>query len=335
MKFLFILTTTFFIVQFSSAQCIYEYEQEINDTLKYEYEEIHFKNDKDNVAISGTLISPKKGFEKLVIIVPGSGKDTRHSHFVLAEKYLENGIAVYRFDERGVGKSKGKYDYKATTLASDLSSCFRLLTKKKALSNKKIGALGHSLGGLASIISYENGCEYDFMILLGTPVEKGGEFIKHQAKCNTDGFYSIKGKTRDEVMGLVEGMISIVLENKDEKSTRKSAKALMKKMDFKKGLYLVINPLQMELIRMDNEETVQDFDKPMLYMMGSEDKIVSCENEIGLVKSLDNKMIECVIVKDTNHWLSAKISPSKMERALYQMNEEAANRIINWTVELK
>jgi len=324
----------FFLYSSISAQCIYDYEKEIIDTTKYDYEEIKFQNKKDKIYLSGTLISPKEGFEKLVIIVPGSGKDTRNSHFVLAEELLKNGIGIYRFDERGIGKSKGKYDYKATTLASDLGYCYQKLRNSKGLSGKKIGVLGHSLGGLASLNSYQQGMDFDFMILMGTPIEKNGAFIKYQSEQNSDGFYSIKGKSNEEVVNFVERMISHVVQNKDDDEMRKSAKKLMKEMNFKKGLHLVINPLQIDLIRLNHENILRDFKKPMLYLMGSEDRIVSSKNETELLKSFDNKMIEIKIIEKTNHWLSPKISPTKMELELYQMEKDAMDKIVTWTLKL-
>ncbi len=316
------------------SQVIFEYEQEIIDSIKYEYEEINFENRAAKIELGGTLISPKSGYDKLVIIVPGSGKDTRHSHFVLAENFLENGIAIYRFDERGVGKSKGKYDYKATTLSNDLSACFRHLRNDDRFIGKKIGVLGHSMGGMASLDSYGKKCAYDFIILIGTPVEKNGAFIKYQAECNSDGFYSVKGKSKAAVVQFVDEMISLVVAHENEKELKKIAKRKMKEMGFKKALHLVINPLQIDLIRLNHEKILKELDKPMLYLMGSEDKIVSSDRETEILERFNNKMITIKVIDDTNHWLNTKIGPTRMEKELYRMKDEAITKIMDWTLKL-
>ena len=68
------------------------------------------------------------------------------------------------------------------------------------LSNKKIGILGHSLGGIASIGAFGKGCNFDFLIQMATPVENNGAFLKYQVSTNIGGFYTVKGKTPDEVI---------------------------------------------------------------------------------------------------------------------------------------
>jgi hypothetical protein len=86
------------ITHFIKAQEIYTYEKQIDNIEKYLSTELETENKNDNVILKGTLIEPKTYYTKVVIIVPGSGKDTRNSHYKLTEKLLENNIAVYRYD---------------------------------------------------------------------------------------------------------------------------------------------------------------------------------------------------------------------------------------------
>ena len=76
------------------AQTIFSHEREIENKDKYVFSEIDFYNQSDNLKLSGTLIAPKSNFEKVIIILPGSGKDTRNSHYKLSEEFLKKGIAV-------------------------------------------------------------------------------------------------------------------------------------------------------------------------------------------------------------------------------------------------
>jgi cephalosporin-C deacetylase-like acetyl esterase len=98
------------ISNFVKAQENYTNEKQISSAQNYIFTHFETVNKTDNVTLKGTLIEPKKTYSKVVIIVPGSGKDTRNSHYKLTEKLLENNIAVYRFDERGCGNSTGNFN---------------------------------------------------------------------------------------------------------------------------------------------------------------------------------------------------------------------------------
>jgi len=329
---LFHLILLLVINQSTIAQCIFEYEQEITISENLQIEEISFVNKEDNIRLSGTLISPKAEFDKIVMIVPGSGKDTRNSHFILSQEFLNNNIAVYRFDERGVGKSEGKYNYTATSLMTDLIYAFHSLRKMNELSNKKIGILGHSLGGIASIGAYSKECEFDFLIQMATPVENNGAFIKYQARTNTDGFYTVKNKSTSEVVNFIDEISKSVKETDNYKTSKSKANKIMKRMGFRKGNHIV-NPLIIDLMKQNHEETYQNSKIPILYIIGTEDRIVSSTNEITALNKMNNSMIDIKVVENVNHWLSEKIAPTKMEKSLYNMNKKAIYEIVNWTLE--
>ena len=329
---LFHLILLLVINQSTIAQCIFEYEQEITISENLQIEEISFVNKEDNIRLSGTLISPKAEFDKIVMIVPGSGKDTRNSHFILSQEFLNNNIAVYRFDERGVGKSEGKYNYTATSLMTDLIYAFHSLRKMNELSNKKIGILGHSLGGIASIGAYSKECEFDFLIQMATPVENNGAFIKYQARMNTDGFYTVKNKSTSEVVNFIDEISKSVKETDNYKTSKSKANKIMKRMGFRKGNHIV-NPLIIDLMKQNHEETYQNSKIPILYIIGTEDRIVSSTNEITALNKMNNSMIDIKVVENVNHWLSEKIAPTKMEKSLYNMNKKAIYEIVKWTLE--
>lgn len=159
-----------------TSQNIFEYERAISNKDIYELYDLDFNNASEKIKLSGTLVTPKSDFEKIIIIVPGSGKDTRNSHPKLVEYLLENSIAVYRFDDRGVGKSNGEQSEALSTLISDLNSCITKLLTVDKIKGKKIGLLGHSLGGLATISVLQHQPNIDFLIQMSTPVNAGQSF---------------------------------------------------------------------------------------------------------------------------------------------------------------
>ena len=91
--------------------------QEPKPPFPYTSEDVTFTNDKFNIKLAGTLTIPAgTGPFKAVIMITGSGPQNRneelmgHKPFLVIADYLSrNGIAVLRFDDRGVGKSQGNY----------------------------------------------------------------------------------------------------------------------------------------------------------------------------------------------------------------------------------
>jgi len=326
-SFLLILLSCFFI---GNSQNIYDYEKEISSKENYIFKEINFQNTDENIKLSGTLITPKTNFEKIVIIVPGSGRDTRYAHFILAEEFLKNGIAVYRFDERGLGKSEGNFSTTATSLTNDLTFAIQELRKLDFTKSKKIGVLGHSLGGIASIGAFEKNNNVDFLIQMSTPIEKNGAFFKYQAKNNTNNFYQIKGKTQDQVVELLNLIYPIIVHNEDFKTIREKSKKIAKENGFKKDFYQFISPAHIDHVKQDHEETYKIIEIPVLYIIGANDKFVNPMSETELLKSFNNKNIDIVILEELNHYLTER-NP-KGRTSLYQMDKVALEEIMNWTL---
>jgi hypothetical protein len=314
------------------AQNIFDYEQKLELSEDYVRQEIPFTNPEDGVLLSGTLIYPKKEFNKVIIIVPGSGKDTRHSHHELAKEFLSKQIAVYRFDERGIGKSEGKYNGTATSLEKDVISAFRQLKNLKILSNKELGILGHSLGGIASAGALGKGCDFDFMIQMATPVENEGAFLKYQVSTDIDGFYTVKNKTPEEVIHFIDTVRIAVQPDIDYRTSKKTSKAIIKKLKFGRGRH-IINPMIVDLMKQNHEETYKTSKTPILFIIGSQDRIVSSVDEIATLKRLNNPNITISLIEDVNHWLNDVIGPTKMNNSLYNMNTEALKTIVTWTLE--
>lgn len=315
----------FFLLSFFtvSSQNIFDYEKKINPNCNYIHTEINFKNLEDKINLSGTLIEPKAEYKKIIIIVPGTGKDTRHAHFVMSEKFLQNNIAVYRFDERGIGKSEGAFSTFASTLTDDLYYCITYLKDK--FKSKKIGILGHSLGGIASIGAYEKNKNIDFLVQMATPVEKEGAFFKYQAKQNISSFYRIKGKSQDKVIDLLNLFYPIIIENDDFKTIRKKAKKVAKENGFNKGFYQFISPAHIDHVKQNHEQTYKNIKIPLLYIIGSNDKFVNPKTETALIKSFKNSNIQIKLIDGLNHYLT-----TGEYKSLYQIDDTAFNEILKF-----
>ncbi|CAM4085364.1 MULTISPECIES: alpha/beta fold hydrolase [Flavobacterium] len=312
----------------SFSQNIFKYEKEIDSVGNYISTVININNTTKKIVLSGTLIQPKNDFDKIVIIVPGSGKDTRHSHFKLATTLLKKGIAVYRFDERGIGESGGEYSESAKDMSEDLNFVFKYL--KETNKNIKIGIIGHSLGGIATLEIIQNESIPDFIILIETPVLKNGDFVMNQIQMD----YEQKipkimrnGKSKEETLLFLEGFFKII--SKDSILDKNEFKKYIKEKGFNKNCIIIIQDVALvELLTTDLENVLERIAIPVLYLTGTKDKIINHQKEIDLLRKLNNQNIEVHIFEGLNHWLTDK--NAKVGDSLYDMDESVLNKITNW-----
>ena len=144
------------------------------------------------VRLSGTLTLPQgAGPHPAVVLVSGSGPQDRdetllgHKPFlVLADHLTRRGIAVYRYDERGIGRSTGSFAT-ATSLdfAADARAAVAALRARPDIRTDAVGILGHSEGGLvAPMVARDTASGVAFVVMLAGPGTRGDEILLAQAQ---------------------------------------------------------------------------------------------------------------------------------------------------------
>ncbi len=194
-----------------------KHTQEVEPPYPYTAKEVIIINKQAGVELSGTLTLPNSPAPYPgVILITGSGPQNRdeellgHKPFLVLSDFLtRNGIAVLRFDDRGIGKSTGDFT-SATTLdfASDVSSAVdfmkqlsladistneflrnpdngeRILPPEMAaplILPSNLGLIGHSEGGLiASIVASER-TDISQIVLLAGPGLTGEKILLMQS----------------------------------------------------------------------------------------------------------------------------------------------------------
>jgi len=328
-----ILMALFLVAPLCYAQTIFSHEREIKGKDKYVFSEIDFYNQNDDLKLSGTLIAPKSTYKKVIIILPGSGKDTRNSHFKLTEEFLKKGIAVYRFDERGVGKSEGKFTTTISGLTYDLAYAIKHLRAETKLKDKQIGVLGHSLGGMASIVAHQifsdNNTQIDFLIQIASPVKSFSDASRYQIQTLPN--YQVKNRSNKELVQLLDTLVHITSNNKysqisDVALRNKGIEAIKAKgfalQDIKFWSYTHI-----DLYKHDYEDAYKQLQIPTMYLIGSKDQYVNPIAEVNRLKEIENPHITIKVMKNLNHYLTSGVLTPDV---LYNIDVSATDAIMNW-----
>ncbi len=142
----------------------------------------------DGTELAGTLTVPQ-GAESncpVVVMVTGSGPQNRdeeifeHKPFAVIADYLaRQGIASFRYDDRGVARSKGHYP-KATidSFRTDAQSALSFVREMNRFG--KTGILGHSEGGTIAVLIAASEDAPDFIVSLAGMVVPAKETLLAQ-----------------------------------------------------------------------------------------------------------------------------------------------------------
>jgi pimeloyl-ACP methyl ester carboxylesterase len=158
--------------------------QEPAKPYPYREADVVFPGGAQGIQLAGTLNLPEgKGPFPAVVLMSGSGPQDRdeavmgHKPFlVLADHLTRAGIAVLRYDDRGVARSGGKFA-EATHLdfAADGRAAFEYLKTRSEIDPSRIGLLGHSEGSVHAPLAAIEAKDVAFIVSLagvGVPMQQ-------------------------------------------------------------------------------------------------------------------------------------------------------------------
>lgn len=128
----------------------------------YRSEDVVFRNAAADVTLAGTLTLPEgDGPFPAVVLISGSGPQDRdetlfeHKPFaVLADALTRRGMAVLRYDDRGVGgSSEGAPEATSEDFALDVDAARGFLAARPEIDADRIGLVGHSEGAMVATIA--------------------------------------------------------------------------------------------------------------------------------------------------------------------------------------
>jgi alpha-beta hydrolase superfamily lysophospholipase len=131
-------------------------------------EKVFFESEGQRIA--GVLHLPEETNPSCVVASHGllSSKDSE-KYIALGKRLSREGIALLRFDFRGIGESDGRLeDDTVSRRIMDLGSAINFLRSQKDLGNR-IGLLGSSLGGYVSLLKASRDQKIRAVVIWATP----------------------------------------------------------------------------------------------------------------------------------------------------------------------
>jgi hypothetical protein len=327
----------------------------------YRSEDVEFTNTKQNIKFAGTLTLPEgNGPFPAVVLITGSGPQNRNEEllghqpfWVIADYLTRNGIAVLRYDDRGVGKSAGKYS-EGTTLdfANDAEAAFDFLLKDKRINSNKIGIMGHSEGGIIAPIVASRNKKVKFVVMLaGTGVD-GKAVMLEQYRLILKAS-SIPDSIIEPLVDLNRQAFDIVLTTPDNTKAGEKIREVtnniivqmgeetakkynLTKLSAEKLILQILNPWMKEFMRLNPADYLSKVNCPILALNGDLDLQVPPDQNLPAIKKAvdknkNGKLTEIKLPGLNHLFQTAKTgSPSEYARIEETFSEAALKEILKF-----
>ena len=288
--------------------------------FNYLIEEVKFFNAEDSIWLAGTLTKPKEGGDfPVVVLSSGSGPQDRNSEifdhksfWVIADYLTINGIAVLRFDDRGVGQSEG--DYKTSGLedfARDVTSAVNFAKTLDGLDSNNVTVVGHSEGACLAIMT-AHATQLASVVMLAGMAIPGDEIMLLQKKKLESGM-GLDEASIANGQQMMSGAYDIIknsgLVGEELKDTlRNYFRGIYGPLTDSTVIEGVIKPLSLieitDIIKFNPEEYFKGLNCPLLAVYGEKDfQVPAKENSKALKSSMKRNKIkgEIVLIDDANH----------------------------------
>lgn len=309
----------------------YKRPQEPKAPFPYRAEDVSYDNPKaEGVSLAGTLTLPEgNGPFPAVVLISGSGPQDRneellnHKPFlVIADHFTRNGIAVLRFDDRGVGQSTGNFQAaNSADFATDVQAGINYLKTREEINSNKIGLVGHSEGGLIGPIVAADNADVAFLVMMAGPGVDGEKILLLQQELMA----KAEGSTKKEIAitrKISQRLFKALKTSTDLEKTKaelipfvkkeyekfpEEAKAKLGDLDnlAKQQVGMLSSPWFQFFLSYDPAENLQRVSCPVLAINGSKDLQVDAEQNIPVIaanlRKGGNQQVITKILPGLNH----------------------------------
>ncbi|WP_158705181.1 alpha/beta hydrolase family protein [Salinibacter altiplanensis] len=312
----------------------------------YRTEEITFKSDAGGVTLAGTLSMPKEeskleeesrpekeGPHPAVVLLQGSGENGRdyayqgHKFFlVLADHLTRQGIAVLRYDLRGVGESEGHLSGASLEdLARDAASALRFLKNRPGVDPTRVGLIGHSMGGMIAPRIHDQFEQAAFLALLAPPSLPGHQVLSRQRARIADASGASPADV-DSIRKQSRQVFEIIRSDRDSADVASQLRPILQEGSARQEgstrsdrLQLKVeantSPWFRDFARHDPRPALRQVDVPILALFGGRDLLVPPQQNAGpmraaLADSLPDR-VSVRVLEELNH----RMQPVKTEQS--------------------
>ena len=340
--------------------------EEVTEPLPYNSEEVTFSN--GDIKLAGTLTIPKtEGKHPAVVMITGSGPQNRDEELfgfkpfkVIADYLTRNGIAVLRYDDRGVGGSTGESvsHYTSEDFADDVLEAVKFLKPRNDINPEQIGLMGHSEGGIIAPLAAAKSNDIAFIVLMAGTGVKGIDIIKEQsalimrAEDTPEEIIKANNELMDKAYKILESngnledirgdLEKLVLINYDE-MTEEEKDAIKDKDEYIKTrvdahIKQLDLPWMKYFLSYDPAPTLEKVKCPVLMLFGELDlQVPPSQNEAPMEKALregGNKDYTTVVFPKANHlFITAKTgSPTEYSKLPKEFVPDFLDTIKDWII---
>ena len=329
-------------LDFRRSDKILELRRPQNPAKPYPYkeEEVSFAAGDGRLTLAATLTLPQgAGPFAAALLVGGSGPNDRdetiagHKPFlVLADSLTKRGIAVLRYDKRGIAKSTGNYaDATMENFTQDAQAAVGYLKSRKEVDLKRLGIIGHSEGGIVGALVATRSKDLNWMVLLATPATTGERTLLRQSEL----IARAGGLAEEQITRSLEfdrKAYAAVREEKDAAALERRLRTLvdqsglgaaMPPAALQAQIRMMSSPWFREFLDYDPAPALEKLKCPVLALSGDRDLQVDSTENVPLLRkayeSSGNKDFMVVEIEGVNHLFQKAQSGSP---ALYGAIEE-------------
>lgn len=290
--------------------------QQPKPPFPYTAEDSVFPSKAADVKLAGTLLLPSgKGPHPAVILITGSGPQNRdeelegHKPFlVLADFLVRRGIAVLRYDDRGVAQSTGNFATATTAdFADDAEGAFLWLAARKEIDPKRIGLAGHSEGGVVAPMVAARNPKVAFLVLMAGTAVPGEQVLYAQGEA----LLKAAG-ANEEVMRrqreIQQQNFKIVLQNSDPSVAAAELRKVLgggSNELVEREIRRVTSPWFRFFLTYDPATALEKVKCPVLALNGSRDRQVVASQNLPVIeaalKKAGNRDFRTVELEGLNH----------------------------------
>lgn len=338
--------------------------QEPRPPLPYRVQNVEISHSEESVTLSGTLTLPEgSGPYPAAVLVSGSGPQDRdeslfgHRPFLVLADYLTRaGIAVLRYDDRGVGDSSGDFaDATSEDFATDAIAAVEFLTGVEGIDPDRVGIIGHSEGGIVAPMAAVRSDRVAFIVCLAGPGSPGRDLLELQTRLIMEAsgvpapLVALNLRLQSELLGRLqeagdaEGAVEVAkreLESSWGGLPRAAIAALGLASEVDRALEELVgsvaSPWMFFFLDFDPATAFQHVEVPVLALNGTLDLQVPPEPNLRLieeaVKRGGNPNVTTMELEGLNHlFQSAETGlPSEYGRIEETMSPDALRIVSDW-----